>query len=487
MLKRPFSLRTRLFAAMFLLVLLASVIIASVTAFRYKKEAEEYHRKRLERKEMSIKQNIDYVLRRTTYPVTTKNIPLIFKEDDRIYELSEIHRMPLIIYSLKGEQLIKSNESFVRDTIKQGIPDLVISEMNSSPDKRFLVTYERNGEMFQSSYSYLTDGKFKPLAILNLPYLQKNDLVQKDIRAFIRNLVEVYFFMLILCVGLAYLLSNYITRSITAISDKINETRIGKQNKKIEASNVSGEISVLVDAYNSMIDQLEESAIKLAVSERENAWREMAKQVAHEIKNPLTPMRLTVQSFERKFDPQDPNIKTKLSEYSETLIQQIDTMSSIASAFSNFAKMPARKDEILNLNEVVNSALDIFVEEGIELETSVSNIQINFDRTQLIRVMTNLVKNAIQSIPYDIAPIVKVRILEKNEKALIYISDNGCGIKDENKQRIFEPNFTTKSSGMGLGLAMVKSIVETYSGSIDFTSKIDEGTEFIVQIPLYKN
>ena len=487
MLERPFSLRTRLFAAMFLLVLLASVIIASVTAFRYKKEAEEYHRKRLERKEMSIKQNIDYVLRRTTYPVTTENIPLIFKENDRIYELSEIHRMPIIIYSLKGELLVKSNESFVKDTIKQGIPDLVISEMNSSPDKRFLVTYEREGETFQSSYSYLTDGKFKPLAILNLPYLQNNDLVQKDIRAFIKNLIEVYFFMLLLCIGLAYLLSNYITRSITAISDKINKTRIDKQNKKIEASNVSGEISVLVDAYNSMIDQLEESAVKLAVSERENAWREMAKQVAHEIKNPLTPMRLTVQSFERKFDPEDPNIKIKLGEYSETLIQQIDTMSSIASAFSNFAKMPARKDEILNVNEVVNSALDIFVEKGIEFEPASSNIQINFDRTQLIRVVTNLVKNAFQSIHDDVTPKVNVRIVEENEKALIYISDNGCGIEIENKQRIFEPNFTTKSSGMGLGLAMVKSMVETYSGSIDFTSEIDKGTEFIVQIPLYKN
>lgn len=486
MLKRPFSLRTRLFAAMFLLVLLASVIIGGVTAFRYKKEAEQYHLKRLERKEMSIKQNIDYVLKRTTYPVTTENIPLIFKENDRIYELSQIHKMPLIIYNLKGELLIKSNESFLRDTIKQGIPDLVISEMNSSPDKRYIVTYERGEKTFQSSYSYLTDGKFKPLAILNLPYLQNNDLVKKDIRAFVKNLIEVYFFMLLLCVGLAYLLSNYITRSITSISDKINKTRIDKQNKKIKADNVSGEISVLVDAYNSMIDQLEESAVKLAVSERENAWREMAKQVAHEIKNPLTPMRLTVQSFERKFDPTDPNIKTKLGEYSETLIQQIDTMSAIASAFSNFAKMPARKDEILNINEVVASALDIFIEKGIVFESAPSNIQINFDRTQLIRVITNLVKNAFQAISQDVVPLVKIRIKEEDNNALIYVTDNGSGIDSENKQRIFEPNFTTKSSGMGLGLAMVKSMVETYSGSISFTSEINKGTEFVIRIPLYK-
>ena len=486
MLKRPFSLRTRLFTAMFLLVLIASVIIASVTTFRYKEEAEQYHKKRLERKEMSIKQNIGYVLRRTTYPVTSENIPLIFKENDRIYELSEIHRMPIIIYDLKGELLVRSNESFVKDTIKQGIPNLVISEMNTSPDKRYLVNYKRDDKLFQASYSYLTDSKFKPLAILNLPYLQNNDLVQKDIREFIINLIKVYFFMLLLCIGLAYLLSNYITGSITSISDKINQTRIGKQNKKIEADNVSEEISVLVSAYNSMIDQLEESAVKLAVSERENAWREMAKQVAHEIKNPLTPMRLTIQSFERKFDPENPNIKTKLKEYSDTLIQQIDTMSSIASAFSSFAKMPAQNDEILNVNEVVDSALDIFVEEGITFEPAENIIEINFDRTQLIRVLTNLVKNAFQSIPNDRNPLVHVNVNSDTDSVYIYVKDNGSGIDVESKQRIFEPNFTTKSSGMGLGLAMVKSIVETYSGSIDFTSEIDVGTEFKVRIPLYK-
>ncbi len=485
MLKRPFSLRTRLFIAMLSLVLIASIVIAGITTFRYKNEAEQYHKDRLERKEMAIKQNINYVLKRTTYPITTKNIPLIFKENGRIYELSAVHRMPLIIYDLNGELLIKSNESFIKDSVKQGIPDIVISKMNNSPKKRFLVSYSREGERFQSSYSYITDNKFKPLAILNLPYLQNDDLVKKDILAFLRSLVEVYLFMLLICIGLAYLLSNYITRSITAISDKINKTRIGKQNKKIEASYISQEVSVLVEAYNSMIDQLEESAVKLAVSERENAWREMAKQVAHEIKNPLTPMRLTVQNFHRKFDPEDPKIKNKLAEYSDTLIQQIDTMSAIASAFSNFAKMPERKDEILNVNEVVDSALDIFTEKGITFNASAEEILINFDRTQLIRVITNLVKNALQAISEDRSSEITVTISRKANDAYIYVKDNGIGIDLENKHKVFEPNFTTKSSGMGLGLAMVKSIIETYKGTITYTSVKNEGTEFVVRIPLY--
>ena len=483
MFKRTFSLRSRLFIAMLFLVLATSVIIALVTFSRYKREAEEYHRKRLERKEMSIKQHIDYVLRRTTYPVTTKNVPLIFKEDDRIYELSEIHRMPILLYDLKGNLLIRSNETFVQDSVKQGIPSFVISEMNSSPDKRYLVTYQRDEAQFQASYTYITDAKFKPLAILNLPYLQNNDLIKEDITAFITSLSWIYLLMFLVSIGLAFVLSNYITKSITKISEKINKTRLDKVNKKIEASNVSSEISNLVEAYNSMIDQLEESAVKLAVSERENAWREMAKQVAHEIKNPLTPMRLTVQSFQRRFDPDTPDIREKLKEHSQTLIDQIDTMSSIASAFSNFAKMPVRNDEILYVNDVVGSALEIFIEKGISFERCPQNIQINFDRTQLIRVVTNLIKNALQAIPSDRTPRIHVQIQKLEQSINIRISDNGTGISEEDQNRIFEPNFTTKSSGMGLGLAMVKSIIDTYQGQINFETIANEGTTFIIHIP----
>jgi len=471
---------------MTLLVLLASIVIATTTILRYQKEAQQYHNKRLERKEQAIKQHINYILKRTTYPITTENIPLIFKEKGKIYELSEVHRMPLNLYDLKGKLLIKSNQSFLRDSIKQEIPSIVISKINNTMDKRYLVSYEKDDERFQSSYSYITDGKFKPLAILNLPYLQNDSLVKKDINAFLENIVEVYFLMLLISIGLAYLLSNYITRSITSVSDKIKKTRIDKQNKKITADKVSEEVGILVSAYNDMIDELEESAIKLAISERENAWREMAKQVAHEIKNPLTPMRLTVQSFQRKFNPEDPEIHEKLSEYSNTLIEQIDTMSTIASAFSNFAKMPARKDEILNMSEVVKAALEIFQEDNIKFIEPNQTININFDRTQLIRVVTNLVKNSLQSIPKDRLPNIIVEIYRHQNSATLQISDNGLGIKTEDHFHIFEPNFTTKSSGMGLGLAMVKSIVETYSGNIDFTSEVNKGTQFKINIPLHK-
>ena len=263
----------------------------------------------------------------------------------------------------------------------------------------------------------------------------------------------------------------------------MSETRLEKRNQKIELKGASEEISALVESYNSMIDELEESAVKLATSEREQAWREMAKQVAHEIKNPLTPMRLSVQNFQRKFDPNDPEARQKIDEYSKTLIQQIDTMSSIASAFSNFAKMPAQKNETLNVVEVVDLALDIFSEDYLTFTCDKKEIIAKLDRTQLIRIITNLVKNAIQAISEVDNPKVDIELSDNNENFFITVSDNGHGISDENKHKVFEPKFTTKTSGMGLGLAMIKNIIETYKGNITFISTESDGSTFKVTLP----
>ena len=290
--------------------------------------------------------------------------------------------------------------------------------------------------------------------------------------------------MLIIAIVLAYFLSTYITRSIQTISQKINETRLNKRNEKITLNSASSEINSLVAAYNNMIDQLEESAVKLAQSEREQAWREMAKQVAHEIKNPLTPMRLSVQSFERKFNPEDPNIKEKMSEYSETLIQQIDVMSSIASAFSDFAKMPTQRREKLNVVDIVKHSLDIFTEDYIHYFPQEKELYASLDKTQLIRIVTNLVKNSIQAIKdTDKNPKIEVKVASEGNNVKITVSDNGKGISDENKELIFEPKFTTKTSGMGLGLSIIKNIIEAYDGTISFTSTKGVGTVFTVILP----
>ena len=476
------SLRVRIFFAMIVLVLIASILIAGVTIYQYNEEARDYHKERLERKERAIISNINYVIKETTYPVETEKIPLIFK--DEIYRISDIHGLRIYLYDLDGTLLKSSKDSFSKDLTTQCIETDILNEISNSADHRHVEKNQKNGETFQSAYTYIYDSKSKPLAILNLPYLEDDDFLNKELNEFLERLGYAYLFMMLIAVVLALLLSKYITRTLKTIADKINETRLEKRNKKIDVASSSEEISTLINSYNSMIDELEESAVKLATSEREQAWREMAKQVAHEIKNPLTPMRLSVQSFQRKFNPDDENIHQKVDEYSQTLIQQIDTMSSIASAFSNFAKMPAQQNETLNVTNIVKLGLDIFSEDYIVFSSEDEEIMANFDRTQLIRVVTNLVKNGIQAIPEEKEnPRIEVRVTSENDMVNITVEDNGLGISEENKPMIFEPKFTTKTSGMGLGLAMVKNIVETYKGNITFTSQQGVGTTFLVTFP----
>ncbi len=477
------SLRARIFLSMILLVIGASILIAVVTIFQYKEEKQDYHRERLHRKETAIRENINYVLKTTTYPIETEKIPLIFK--DKIYEIKDIHKLEIYLYDLEGYLLKSSKASFIKDTSNLRMSTLALEELKNSPSKNFVEEFKENEQEFQSSYTYITDRHFKPLAILNLPYIEDKGFFNKELKESLIRLGFAYLFMLIIAIALAYFLSKYITRSLNTISEKITETRLDKRNKKIIIDNTSDEISALVSAYNGMIDELESSAAQLATNEREAAWREMAKQVAHEIKNPLTPMRLTVQSFQRKFDPNDPEINTKLKEYSNSLIQQIDTMSSIASAFSTYAQMPAQQDETLNVVKITKLALDIFNEDFIEFFSEEKEIIAKFDRTQLIRVITNLIKNSIQAIhvrqPEN--PKIEVRVFSENSSVAITVKDNGLGVSEENKEKVFEPKFTTKTSGMGLGLAMVKKIVETYHGTISFKSNKGKKTTFKVSFP----
>jgi len=477
------SLRIRIFLSMIVLILIASILMASISVIQFKNEARRYHQDRLERKEYAIKEHINYVLVTTTYPLTEHNLPLIFK--DKIHELADIHNLEINIYSLNGKLLKSSKASFSVDDVSPPIPNYIIRLVQSSIEKRYVDIKNVDGLKNRSSYSQIKDNKFKPLGILNLPYVEDDSFYEDEIQEFLIRLSQVYAFMLLIAFALAYFLASYITKSLKTISDKINETSLNQKNEKIVIEANSREINSLIKAYNDMVDKLEESASMLAQSEREQAWREMAKQVAHEIKNPLTPMRLTVQSFQRKFDGNDPNLKQKLDDYSKTLIQQIDTMSSVASAFSNFASMPAQQNETLNVVEVVEFSLDIFNEDYLVFESDSAEIITKMDRTQLVRIITNLVKNAIQAIPEEQVEksiIVAVKQFENNVN--ITVKDNGIGIETENVEYIFEPKFTTKTSGMGLGLGIIKNIIENYKGTITFETKYGKGTMFTVSLPI---
>lgn len=467
---------------MIILVLLASILILVVTVIQYDEQTKDYNIQRFERKEATTIETINLELtNKTSYPVNTKNLAMIFQE--RVYEISSINKLNVSIFDLHGNLLVSSKTNAFEENKTKPLSYETLNELSQNSNHRIFKSREVEGDGYQSSYTYINDPKFKRIGILELQFTQDNSEIEYELEEFIKRLSLVYILMFLIAIALAYFLSSYITRSINSISDRMQQTRLNERNEKIMLGSASSEIEVLVDAYNSMIDQLEESAAKLAKSEREQAWREMAKQVAHEIKNPLTPMRLTVQSFERKFNPDDENIKEKLAEYSQTLIQQIDVMSSIASAFSDFAKMPSQKRERINVVSVVKLALDIFNEDYISYLPSEDEIYANLDKTQLIRIVNNLVKNATQAADKEENPLIEVKVISDAKNVTILVSDNGKGIADDVKDLIFEPKFTTKTSGMGLGLGMIKNIIEAYDGSISFTSRVGEGTVFTVILP----
>lgn len=469
---------------MLFLTVFSSVLISVVSLIHFRYEAKEYHEERLSRKENAIKEHIDYILYTTNKPLTTNSITTLFK--DRIHELSDIHSLEINFYDLSGNLLISSKAPIKKFTKVPKLAQKVLKKLEFSNEKRIVETNEnKTGTVIKTSYTYIKDANLKNIAILNIPYVENSDFYDEEVRNFLSRYAQVYFVMLLFSILLSYFLSKNITKSLTQISQKLALTKLNQRNEKLALQPGNHEINSLILSYNLMVDKLEESAQKLAQSEREHAWREMAKQVAHEIKNPLTPMKLTVQSFQRKFNPSDPDSVQKMNDYSETLIQQIDTMTAVASAFSNFASMPLQQNEWIDIVKVVKMALEIFNEDYILFKTEEKVISGNFDKTQLIRITTNLVNNAIQAIPEEQEEkLVLVQLVKTSNLVILSVQDNGIGIEDEQKEVIFEPKFTTKSSGMGLGLAIVKNIVENYNGTISVSTKPGIGSTFSIKLPL---
>jgi nitrogen fixation/metabolism regulation signal transduction histidine kinase len=477
---RP-TLRKRIYLSMLAVIMLSLVIIGTTTIIYFDIQNEAYHIERLKRKEHSVIASLSYFFKDAKNREDLNAVSRDFEEE--ISKLADINSIQINIYTLDGEILMSSNYDFDNpDYYKNRIPEEYLSDLKTTGERQVEELDDEN----ISTYSYLLSPENNsPIAIVNLPYNRAQNPDSNLLKPFLTTLLEVYVFLFLGAGVLAYLLSNYITKSIRTISDKLRGVDIDKKNEPI-VWHQQDEIGVLVEEYNKMIDQLEESAKKLAQSQKEEAWREMAKQVAHEIKNPLTPMKLSVQHLERSLQPKDPDFNEKMSLFRDKMIQQIDTLSGIATEFSNFAKMPKSVFETIDINEVVSAAVFVFQnEDNIHLKFTPFDQPaiIQGDREQLTRVFNNLLKNAIQSIPKERKGHITVSILEKRTVYEVRVTDNGCGIDHELKEKIFTPNFTTKSSGSGLGLAMVQQIILAHEGTIYFETLPNEGSTFYVELP----
>ena len=469
------SLSSRIFYYMMVFIVVESIMIGGVTLYQFNKKNSEYHEGRLERKENNLIVDIKYELKKNGID----SIGLL--NNSTVLQMADVHNLEFELYNLEGV-LIKSSTALtgVRGTtLLDGKILDYFKEFNAG---RYVVN-DKNSSYFKSSYNLVSNFENQPLGIIYIPYFADDSSSKEELGGFLISLGFVHGNMILIAFIIAYFISNFVTKSLDSIGETIKKTNLQNQNVKINVKNTPREVVALIDSYNTMIDELKSSAVKLAKSERETAWREMAKQVAHEIKNPLTPMRLTVQSFQKNSGIVSNGEKNKLNDFCDTLIEQIDTMSNVATSFSDFATLPKTQLEKTDVVEATKKAVEIFEQNNITFETLSDSIFIKLDKAQWIRVMTNLIKNSIQAIPYGREPDILVKISENSNNVKVLVSDNGLGVSKSNREKIFEPKFTTKSDGMGLGLGIVRNIISSHRGKISYKSKNNKGTDFTITLP----
>lgn len=478
--KGKISLRTRLFLAMVLLVFTACLMILGATYFQYDAESETYNQFRMQRKEKQLLSQINYLASKNDLIFSSQEKWTSFKND--FEAVRTILSVDYSVFDLKGNPLyvnflplkiIANNYKINKQTIKN---------IKENISNRFVENNFDEIGKFQSSYRYLLDSSGVEYAILFFPYFEDVSFSENELNTFLQSLYQVYLLMLVISIGIAYFISKYVTRSLETLRLQINSTGLLKRNKRIHLKNPSREIDSLVNSYNKMIDDLEKSAQKLAKTEREQAWQEMARQVAHEIKNPLTPMRLSVQNFQRRYDPLDQSNKNKIEEFSNLLIEQIDIMSNVANTFSDFATLPKAKLVLSDIVDATKRATEIFEYENVIFSSNESKIFYPLDRTQWIRVMTNLIQNGLQSVNTKKQAKIEVSLKADSSKIVISVKDNGQGVDPNLKEKIFEPKFTTKTKGMGLGLGIVKNIVDSHKGKITYLTNNNLGTIFNIEL-----
>ncbi|WP_126973231.1 sensor histidine kinase [Gynurincola endophyticus] len=410
-----------------------------------------------------------------------------FELENLVGEISEVHGTDVNLYDTLGKLRVSSNpDIYQRGVVSDMMNPLAFYRLQNLRQVQ-TVTDEKIGAVdYQSIYSPVRDDAGRAVAYLNTPSFNTQSELKQEISNFLVTIINLNAFVFLVAGLIAVFITNRITRSFSLIAERMREVTLSKMNEEI-VWNRNDEIGVLVKEYNRMVLKLTESADALAKSEREGAWRQMARQVAHEIKNPLTPMKLSIQYLQKAIDDNHPNVKDLTRNVANTLVEQIDHLSKIASDFSQFANIGVAKKEVFDLHEVLQSLTHLYqTNEAIVLNWQPLNeaLLINADKTQINRLFTNLLQNAVEAIAENDFRKIDVKEVHFGEDIIVSIQDNGKGIPVNMGDKIFTPNFTTKSSGTGLGLAMCKSIAEQSNGDIWFETHEGQGTVFFVRLPL---
>ena len=475
---KGYRLRNKVFWGFLIICLLSIVGSGILSFFILRNNAVEQSRTDLQKKSESLMSSLDYAV--SNKHVETEDLPKVLANE--IFEIADINNQDIIIYNLKGKFLI-SNKDFNLLSQKQ-IPLDIVNKILKSDKRLDFQNYDEKTEgNVTSSYMILKNNMLEPIAIVYFPYYHNDRSYINVFNKYVNYIVIVNIFIIAFAVWLSWIISNNLTKTVTKFSDLINRVNLLDQEPQPIKYYHNDELNQLVKAYNEMILQIKEQKERLSFKEKEEAWREMAKQVAHEVKNPLTPMKLTIQNFERKFDCNDPKIGEKVKNLSKTLVDQIDLVATVANAFSQFAQLPEKHNEIFDVNNEIKNIIHVFSDEKIYFHANKDVIMVEMDKIYLSRIITNLVANARQAHSDERESIINVDVEQTQKRLKISVEDNGVGIAEELYGRIFEPNFTSKTSGTGLGLTMVRKMVEDYKGEISVQSEVGKGSKFTILLP----
>ncbi len=479
-----FTIKNKVLISILSILLISSVSVAGGVVYytinHYKRSQDDIMASKLQSVLMEIEQRYANTNDIKKIPASELNNMLISFSNTFLTDIN--------IYNPDGDLIATSRrEIYSRKLTSRKMNPAAYRELEMNRKSSLVQKENIGGLNYYSAYVPFINSRNNLLAYINLPYFIKQTPLRQELTSVSVAVINIYVVLVVLSVIIAIFLSKRITKPIIDVQERIRSIDLGKSNQRVEYKG-DDEIAELVNEYNLMLDELSISATRLAKSERESAWREMARQVAHEIKNPLTPMKLSVQLLERSQRNGDPDFNERFENTARTLIEQIDSLSSIASEFSQFARMPEGRTELVNLNERINQSVELF--------RDTTNTKINFtepagqtvsiiaDNERMLQVFNNLIKNAIQAIPKKQKGRINISLRCFKGRAVVEIQDNGTGISPETESKLFQPNFTTKTSGTGLGLAIVKNMVEDAGGAIWFYSKVGKGTSFFVSFPL---
>lgn len=416
------------------------------------------------------------------------NNPGVIYELDRVVaQISDLHNVDINYYDRDGVLLI-STQPYIynKHLLSEQMQPSAYFNLNNQHRIRVIQKESIGSFGYLSIYIPLINHDGVTYGFLNIPYLNSQLELNQEISGFLATLINLNAFIFLLAGAIAFFITSRITISLQLIGATMQKMNLGAKNEEINW-NRDDEIGVLVKEYNTMVRKLEHSVQQLAQNEREGAWREMARQVAHEIKNPLTPMKLSIQYLQRAIQSDAPNVKALSNSMITSLIEQIDQLAKIASDFSQFAIIGKVSLERFDISEVIQSILNLYEADDrvcIQWHPTAGSYFILADRIQMSRLFTNLLQNSVEAgIALSGSALIDIIVGLNNDTIQITIQDQSGGIPDAMKSHIFSPNFTTKTSGTGLGLAICKGIVEKANGQITYQSIDGIGTTFTILLP----